>query len=283
MPTREIEANGLTFRALEHGAADMTPVLLLHGFPETSRMWQPLMERLAAEGFHCLAPDQRGYSPGARPTDATDYTNAHFTADIVGFLDAMGWQRAHLIGHDWGALAGWAAVGTTPDRVQSWVSMSIPHIRAFGEAIRDNEEQREKSGYINLFRQAGTAETALSQNDFAALRGLYKDTHSQEEIEEYIALFSEEGALTAALNWYRGSEGIRPDRDDGGEWGSVATPTLHIWGNQDMALGREATVATRGYMTGPYDLLELDCGHWIVQEAFDQVVEPIISHLKAHS
>ena len=161
--------------------------------------------------------------------------------------------------------------------------MSVPHIRAFGEAIRDNEEQRAKSGYINLFRQAGTAETALSQNDFAALRGLYKDTHSPEEIEEYIALFSEEGALTGALNWYRGSEGIRPDRDDGGEWGPVATPTLHIWGNQDMAIGRDATVATRDYMTGPYQLLELDCGHWIVQEALDQVVEPIISHLKAHS
>ena len=278
MKLREIDANGLTFRAREQGSG--TPVLLLHGFPETSRMWEPLMERLAGEGFHCLAPDQRGYSPGARPSDASAYTYTHFADEVFALMDAMGWERAHLIGHDWGAAAGWAAVGTKPERVQSWTAMAVPHLEAFGTAIRENPEQQKKSSYIQLFLQAGTAEDAFSENNYFMLRSLYQATHSPEEIDEYISVLSQEGALTAALNWYRGSQGLRPDRDDGSPWGPVATPTLHLWGRNDMAIGRDATLACRDYMTGPYELLELDCGHWIVQEALDEIVEPIVAHLK---
>ena len=280
MLIRDIQANGLTFRAREHGAG--SPVVLLHGFPETSRMWAPLMERLAEEGFHCLAPDQRGYSPGARPADPAEYIYDHFAADVFALMDAMGWERAHVIGHDWGSLAGWAVVDAKPERVLSWLPMAVPHIKAFGTAIRENEEQRQKSGYIDLFRQAGTAEAALSANDFQALRNIYKDTHPADEIEEYIDVLSQPGALTGALNWYRGTSGIHPDRDDGGDWGPVATPTLHFWGNQDMAVGRAATLACREYMTGPYELIELNCGHWIVQEAFEEIVGPIVAHLKQY-
>ena len=281
MQLRELQANSLTFRVREHGEG--SPVVLLHGFPETSVMWAPLMERLADEGFHCLAPNQRGYSPGARPADVSEYTYTHFAADVSGFMDAMGWDRAHLIGHDWGALAGWAAVGMKHERVLSWTAMSVPHIRAFGTAILENEEQKKKSQYINFFRQEGASEDGLSVNDYQVVRGLFQDTHSREEIEECISVLSQEGALTAALNWYRGSQGIRPDRDDASEWGNVSTPTLHIWGKNDMAIGRDATLATKAFMTGPYKLLELDCGHWIVQEALDEIAEPIVAHLKKNS
>ncbi len=281
MRIRELDANGLTFRAREHGEG--APVLLLHGFPETSRMWVPLMERLAEESFHCLAPDQRGYSPGARPAEASEYTYDRFAGDVFGLMDAMGWQRAHLIGHDWGAAAGWAAVDVDPERVLSWIPMAVPHIKAFGTAIRENADQQQRSRYILFFQQVGTAEEALSANDYRALRDLYKDTHSPEEIEEYIAVLSKEGALTAALNWYRGTLGIQPERGADRDWKAVATPTLHIWGRNDMAIGRDATVACRQYMTGPYQLLELDCGHWIAQEALDEIAGPIAAHLKRYS
>lgn len=281
MRTRELEASGMTFRAREHGEG--VPVLLLHGFPETSRMWVALMERLAEEGFHCLAPDQRGYSPGARPAEASEYTYDLFAGDVFGLMDAMGWERAHLIGHDWGAAAGWAAVDVDPERALSWVPMAVPHIKAFGSAIRENADQQEKSRYILFFQQVGTAEDALSANDYQALRNLYRDTHPADEIEEYIAVLSEEGALTAALNWYRGTLGIQPERGEGRDWGTVSTPTLHIWGRNDMAIGRDATLACRQYMTGPYELLELDCGHWIVQEAFEETAGPIVAHLKKYS
>ncbi len=93
-------------------------------------------------------------------------------------------------------------------------------------------------------------------------------------------MLSQEGALTAALNYYRGSDGIRPDQDDGSAWGPVATPALFIWGNQDMAIGRVAAEGTAQYMTGPYEFIDLDAGHWIIQEAFDKVIGPITKHLK---
>lgn len=281
MRIREIRANGLTFRARERGEG--VPVLLLHGFPETSRMWVPLMERLAREGFHCLAPDQRGYSAGARPDDPGEYTYQHFAADIFGLMDAMGWEQAHLIGHDWGAAAGWAAAVLRPERMLSWTAMSVPHISAFGKALRENEEQRQRSGYIQFFRQVGTAEAAFGANDFQALRDLYRGTHSPEEIEDYVEVLSEEGALTGALNWYRGSGGIWPGWGEGRDWGPVTAPTLHFWGSADAYIGREVTMACRRYVTGPYELIEIDCGHWMIQEAFTQMVEPIVSHLKRYS
>lgn len=282
MKTREIAANGLTFRAREHGAG--TPVLLLHGFPETSRMWEPLMERLAAEGFHCLAPDQRGYSPGARPESADNYTYDHLTADTLAFIEAMGWQRAHLIGHDWGAIVGWATVDSAPDRIMSWTPLSVPHLKGFGGAIRgENEDQRRKSSYILFFLQVGTAEAALSANDYAALRALYQKTHSPDAVQEYIDVLSQDGALTAALNYYRGTAGIQRERGVGREFAPVSVPTLHIWGKSDPAIGRDATIACREFMTGPYELMELDCGHWIVQEALDQIAGPIIDHLRKYS
>jgi pimeloyl-ACP methyl ester carboxylesterase len=277
----DLQANGLTFRAREHGVGE--PVLLLHGFPETSRMWEPLMERLADVGFHCVAPDQRGYSPGACPKGAENYTYKHFAADIGGLMDAMGWERAHLVGHDWGAAAGWTAVGTLPERVMSWTPMSVPHLTAFGTAIRENPEQQGKSQYINFFRQVGTAEDTFSANDYAALRGLFAQTHDKDEVDEYIDVLSQPGALTGALNWYRGSEGIRPDQGDGADWPRCEVPTLLIWGKNDMAIGRAAVENGASYMAGPYELLELDCGHWIVQEALDEVVGPIVGHLKKNS
>lgn len=278
MQLRDLQANGLIYRVREHGAG--TPVLLLHGFPETSRMWVPLMERLAGEGFHCLAPDQRGYSPGARPDGVAEYDYDHLANDVGGFLEAMGWERAHLIGHDWGAGAGWAALDVAPERFLSWVPMSVPHMTAFGKAIRENETQKKMSDYMNFFRQVGTAETVLSGNDFQALRTIWS-SHNKDEVDDYVRVFSDVG-LTGGLNWYRASEGVLPTRN-GKEFSPVATPTLLVWGKNDVAIGRDAIMSGKAYMTGPYELLELDCSHWIVQEALDQVTGPITAHLKKYS
>jgi pimeloyl-ACP methyl ester carboxylesterase len=102
-------------------------------------------------------------------------------------------------------------------------------------------------------------------------------------VEEYISVLSQPGALTAAFNWYRGSEGLRPDQGDGSPWPACAVPTLLTWGKNDMAIGRAAVEAGASYMTGPYELLELDCGHWIVQEALEDVVGPIVEHLRRNA
>jgi pimeloyl-ACP methyl ester carboxylesterase len=133
----EIAANGLKFRCREAGSAG-EPVILLHGFPETSHMWIGLMERLASEGFRCLAPDQRGYSSGARPEGIEHYRYQDTASDVVALADAVGFSRFHLVGQDWGAGCGWAAVDLYPGRILSWSALSVPHVAAFGTAIRED-------------------------------------------------------------------------------------------------------------------------------------------------
>lgn len=277
---REIEANGLTFQARESGPTDGEPVILLHGFPETSHMWIPLMERLASEGYHCLAPDQRGYSPGARPEGKDNYRYRDTAGDVVALADAMGWDRFHLIGHDWGAGAGWSVVALWPDRLKSWAALSVPHIAAFGGAIRNDPDQMQRSTYVTFFQEPGVAEQALSADDFAALKGIWTASDETEK-EEYLALFRQPGTLTGALNWYRGSNGISPT-DPEVTFGDVSVPTLTIWGNQDMAIGRKSCDDAAGYMKGPYRFVELDAGHWLIQEKPAEVTAELIAHLAAN-
>ena len=250
-------------------------VILLHGFPETSHMWLPLLEHLAANGYTAMAPDLRGYSPGARPPEPEHYAHAAMAPDILAMADALGQDRFHLVGHDHGAGLGWYMAARHADRLLSWTALSVPHIDAFGEAIANNPEQRERSGYMDFFRQVGTAEEALSANDFAALRNVWSESRP-EEVEEYLRVLRQPGALTGALNWYRG--GLTVDRQPIGQ---ISVPTLLIWGNRDQAIGRPGVTATPPLMDGPYRLVELDAGHWLIQEAEADVLRETLAHLEA--
>ena len=251
-------------------------VILLHGFPETSHMWLPLLEHLAANGYTALAPDLRGYSPGARPAEAEHYTHGAMASDILAMADALGKDRFHLVGHDHGAGLGWYMAGRHADRVTSWTALSVPHIDAFLEAIATNAEQQQRSGYMNFFRQVGTAEAGLSANDFAAMRNIWTAS-APEQVEEYLRVLRQPGALTGALNWYRGgfAEGRQPV-------GQVSVPTLLIWGNQDQAIGRPGVTATPPLMDGPYRLVELDAGHWLIQEAEADVLRETLAHIERY-
>lgn len=278
MPTsiREISANGFSFRCREAGTTG-EPVILLHGFPETSHMWVDLLPKLEAAGYMALAPDQRGYSPGARPEGIENYGYQAIASDVFALADAWGAGRFHLVGHDWGAGAGWAAVAVDPARIVSWSALSVPHVGAFGRAIREDPDQAQRSTYITFFQEPGVAEAALSANDFAGLQNVWSES-SPEEKAEYLSVFRQPGALTGALNWYRGSSGIQPDN----LFGDVFTPTLLVWGNKDQAIGRVGVDNAKPLMKGPYTFVELDAGHWLIQEKFDEVSGAILAHLRAN-
>tara|TARA_B100002003_G_scaffold203855_2_gene196666 strand:- start:12914 stop:13753 length:840 start_codon:yes stop_codon:yes gene_type:complete len=265
-----------TYDVRRAGAGDDL-VILLHGFPETSHMWMPLLEHLAANGYTVLAPDLKGYSPGARPEGAEHYAHPVMATDILAMADALGKDRFHLVGHDHGAGLGWYMAGRHADRIISWTALSVPHIDAFGQAIASNPEQQERSQYMQFFRQVGTAETALSNNDFAALHNIWSAS-APEQVEEYVRVLRQPGALTGALNWYRG--GLTEDRQP---IGRVSVPTLMIWGNQDQAIGRPGVDATPPLMEGPYRLVELDSGHWLIQEAEAEVLRETLAHLTEFS
>ncbi|MEX2394445.1 MAG: alpha/beta fold hydrolase, partial [Actinomycetota bacterium] len=138
METKQLQARGGTYRVREHGDGDR--VILLHGFPETSKCWERIMPALGDAGYHALAPDMRGYSPGARSPDVDAYHYEEVGADIFSFADAIGVDGFHLVGHDWGSIAGWCALAIDQSRIASWTAMSVPHYGAFATAVRDDPE-----------------------------------------------------------------------------------------------------------------------------------------------
>jgi pimeloyl-ACP methyl ester carboxylesterase len=280
---RDIKANGMIFRSRVAGLDNVSgePVILLHGFPETSIMWANLMERLANEGYRCFAPDQRGYSPNARPEGIEHYIYQELVSDVVALADVLGFGNFHLIGHDWGSTIGWAIVSLYPERVQSWTAMSVPHMDAFRSALADDPDQQARSQYITFFRTPEQPEKILTANDLESLRTLWASI-PREQVEEYIAVFSEPSALRAALNWYRANSFGLQDGYQGAMFGPVSHATLLIWGNRDIAIGRAAVERTEQYMKGPYRLVELDAGHWLIQEEPDRVHHEILGHLRSH-
>jgi len=244
-------------------------------------MWAGLMERLADEGYRCFAPDQRGYSPGARPGGVEDYEYRKLVSDIMALADALGYASFHLIGHDWGSAIGWAMLLLHPDRVCSWAAMSVPHMDAFASAIADDPDQRKRSQYMAFFMLPEKPERSLAADDFAVLRSLWSSI-PKEQVEEYLSVFSQPGALTAALNWYRANAVLLERRREGPKFGPVHHPTLLIWGNQDIAIGRVAIEQTAQYMKGPYRLVELNAGHWLAQEEPEHVHDEILTHLRSN-
>ncbi|MFN0095065.1 MAG: alpha/beta fold hydrolase [Dehalococcoidia bacterium] len=275
---REVPINGMNFRIREAGMSG-EPVLLLHGFPETSRMWEQLMPKLAEAGYRCIAPDQRGYSPNARPEGVEPYKTENLVADAFAIADACGFgAKFHLVAHDWGAGVGWRMVKAHPERIASYTSMSIPHPASYGRAFRDDPDQQQRSQYIIFFQQPGAAEEMMLANDGAMLSTIW-DKHTKEEVAELIAHFKAPGALTAAINWYRAAFGLQGGQDIEDEF-TVTVPTLLIWGNQDQAVG-PATVKTHDqYMKGPNKFVELTAGHWLVQEKFEDVLRETVAQLK---
>ena len=278
-----IEAKGMVFRGrgigLENPSAE--PVIFLHGFPETSIMWAGLMEKLADEGYRCFAPDQRGYSPGARPEGVESYAYEELASDVAALADDIDFERFHLVGHDWGSAIGWIMLSSCPERIRSWTAMSVPHMDAFRSALADDPDQQQRSRYMAFFRTPEKPEKALTVNDLEPLRALWSSI-PDDQVEEYVAVFSQPGALTAALNWYRANSFGLEQGYSGALFGQVSHPTLLIWGNEDMAIGRAAVERTRQYMAGPYRLAELDAGHWLVQEQPGRVHDEILGHLRSN-
>ncbi|HEY3717493.1 MAG TPA: alpha/beta hydrolase [Jatrophihabitantaceae bacterium] len=267
-----LSANGYEFTGFSIGAPEGRPVLLLHGFPQTSGSWLEVAGRLAAEGLRAVAVDQRGYSPGARPSDVAAYALPELISDVCAIIDALG-GSVDLVGHDWGAVVGWQVAARHPERVRTWTAVSTPNQLALNEVLAVDDEQRQRFGYILAFREPGRAETALLADDAQRLRQLYGGAVSAERVEADVAAFSQPGALTAALNWYRA---MSPHDADG--LGLVTVPTTYLWGTEDIAFGRLAAEGSARYVDADYTFVPLDgVGHWVPDQAPDAVVAEILT------
>ncbi|HEY2796089.1 MAG TPA: alpha/beta hydrolase, partial [Micromonosporaceae bacterium] len=198
----KLNVRGFTFDVALAGPVDGRPILLLHGFPQNRTQWDRLLPHLHAAGFTTIAPDQRGYSAGARPSEVEAYAIDELVADAVGILDALGLDAIDVVGHDWGAIVGWHLAAEHPDRVRSFTAVSVPHVSAMAEAMATDDDQKQKSSYVQLFRQAGKAEDLLLADDGARIRAMFAGC-PESEIDDYVAPMLDRATLTGALNWYR--------------------------------------------------------------------------------
>ncbi|TKJ19119.1 alpha/beta hydrolase [Blastococcus sp. CCUG 61487] len=267
------DVGDLTFDVRVDGPEDGRPVLLLHGFPETSASWAAVTPLLAEAGLRTYAPDQLGYSPGARPADVDSYALQNLAQVTADLMTALEIPVADVVGHDWGANVAWALAGWHADRVRSLTAVSVPHPAAYTAAFRTDPEQKERSAYIRLFWQEGKAEEVLLADDARRLRRMFGDAVPAEAVDEYVAVLSAPGALTAALNWYRAmSSSTRVD--------PVTVPTTYVWSDEDVAVGRTAAEACQPFVTGDYRFVELaGVSHWIPEQAPEKLTRAILDRI----
>jgi len=273
-----VDVGDLTLDVRADGPEDGRPVLLLHGFPQTSASWAAVTPLLTEAGLRTYAPDQLGYSPGARPAEVDAYASTNLAQVTADLMTAMDLPRADVIGHDWGANVAWTLAAWHPDRVRSLTAVSVPHPAAYTAAYRADPEQKERSAYIRLFWQAGKAEEVLLADHARRLRRMLTGAEGEtgvpaEAVDEYVAVLSAPGALTAALNWYR-AMGLGPKVD------AVDVPTTYVWSDADVAIGRTAAEACAIYVTGDYRFVELPgVTHWIPEQAPKQLATAILDRV----
>jgi pimeloyl-ACP methyl ester carboxylesterase len=267
----QLTVGDLVFDAVAAGPSDGRLVLLLHGFPQSSWCWRFVQPALAEAGLRVVAPEQRGYSPGARPEGVDAYRMPHLLGDVLGMLDGLGADRADVVGHDWGAAVAWQLATRHPGRLRTLTAVSVPHPLAFVEALRTDADQRQRSQYMKRFQVEGAAEDELLHGE-GGLRSLFGPLPAA---QPYVDLMRQPGVLTKCLNWYRAQaladiEGIGP----------TTVPTLHVWSDEDPALGRYAAEATADHVAAPYRLEILTgVGHWIPEQAFGPLTAWLLEHL----
>lgn len=249
------------------------PVVLLHGFPDTGRLWRNQVPALAGAGFEVIVPDLRGYGRSDKPDDVASYAIPFLAGDVLGVLDHLGVQRAHVVGHDWGAALTWAIASFAPERVDHLVALSVGHPSSFRSA---GLAQLEKSWYMLLFQFEGVAEQWLSDDDWAGFRewGRHPDA------DAVIADLESDGSLTPGLSWYRANVPPQSFVGPALELPLIEAPTMGVWSTGDFALTEQQMTGSAACVGGPWRYERLEGpGHWMQLEAPDEVNRLLLDFL----
>lgn len=263
----------MSFHVVDQGEG--MPVILLHGFPDSADLWRHQLPALADAGFRVVAPDLRGFGDSDRATNDQDYFVFNSVADVVGIMDALGIDRAHVVGHDFGSGVGWMLATTHPERVERYVTIAVGHPGAF---MRPVMKQMRASWYSFLFQFSGVAEELLARNDWS----LFREWLAQSpDIERSIAGMARPGALSAGLGWYRSN--MRPEI-----WGMevsyppVAAPVMGIYPSEDFALTEEQMAGSERFVAGPWRYERVEgAGHWVQLEKPEVVNALLLDFLRA--
>ncbi len=256
------------------GHANGETVVLLHGFPQVGSSWDALTPYLTGAGYRVLAPDQRGYAPSALATGRRSYRVLRAGRRRHCAARRGGVERAHVVGHDWGAVAAWAVAAGHPQRLHSLTAVSVPHPSAMLKAGLSST-QALKSWYMLFFQLPWVPELLLAPHRPAGrrrlVRALVASGQERSAAERDAAALAEPGVFSGALNWYRALPFSR-------QIGRVSVPTLFLWGRRDAYIGRRAAALCGRYVDGPYEFRELPGDHWIQADVY----YPLLTHLAAH-
>ncbi|AOS61967.1 alpha/beta fold hydrolase [Actinoalloteichus hymeniacidonis] len=272
MINKKLHVNGVDIALVDEGEGD--PVLLLHGFPDSHHLWRNQIPALVDAGYRVIAPDLRGFGESSKPQEIEAYSLRTIINDLVALTQALDIQKAHVVGHDWGAAVAWMYAFLMPRRVDHLAVLSVGHPAT---SISPSLEQREKSWYMLYYQFPGISEQLLRRNGWR----LFKQIIGGEgDHARYLRELAKPGALTAGLNWYRANRSPAAELEPQGNFPPVLAPTLGIWSSGDKALTEEGMAESGRHVKGPwrYERIE-DASHWIPLDAPEKVNELILGFL----
>ena len=276
-----IETNGIRLHVVQAGPKSGVPVILLHGFPEFWYGWRKQIPALVEAGCRVIVPDQRGYNLSDKPKGVRAYNMHELVQDVIGLIDALDYDKVNLIGHDWGAGVAWMLAIWQPERLHRLGILNVPHPAVMTRFLRRDLEQLRRSWYIFFFQLPWLPEAGMRADDWRgavrALRGSGKvHTFTNEDIEKYKEAWSQPGAMTAMINWYRAAARYPlPIINDM----SVKVPTLMMWGMNDAALSHRLARPSMDYCDEGNLILFPDATHWVQLDAADEVNHYMIDFL----
>ncbi|MGB6125208.1 MAG: alpha/beta fold hydrolase [Gordonia sp. (in: high G+C Gram-positive bacteria)] len=272
---------GLTFDVVDSSEdpsvrTDKGTVVLLHGFPQTSHSWRLVTPILNQRGYRTIAPDQRGYSPQARPRGRFAYRISELVSDIESLIIQSDAGKVHLVGHDWGGQVAWALAATRPDLVETLTSISVPHPAAFVASIKQSDQLR-RSWYMGAFQLPALPEW-MAQVRPQMFEKMLTDTGMDAAMiaDTYERVINTE-SLTGGINWYRGLPFANPKKTGR----RITVPTSHVWGAGDGALTRRGAELTGNYVNADYRLHILEhASHWIPDQNASELAEIILDRIE---
>ncbi len=277
-----LKTNGIQLHIVLCGPADGEPVILLHGFPEYWGGWKRQIPALAQAGYRVIVPDQRGYGQSDAPRGVAAYALSELTNDIVGLMDALGYENVYLAGHDWGAVVAWSLGMTWPKRVKKLAILNVPHPAVMFDFLKKSPRQMLKSWYIAFFQIPGLADWLLAREDFALAARLLissgkKGTFSRPELEEYKKAWRASGGLTSMINWYRALTQKRPALPGNPR---LKMPVLILWGKNDVALSAEMAAESLKYCENGQLVYFEKATHWVQHDEAEEVSARLVEFFR---
>lgn len=271
---------GVSLHTVTAGETDDPSVVLLHGFPEFWYGWRECVGRLVEEGYRVVVPDQRGYNRSDKPDGIDSYRLPKLCQDVASLVEAEGNGTAHVVGHDWGALVAWNLALRRPETVDSLTAVNVPHPTVFRRTLLSSPTQLRRSWYMFFFQVPGLPEWHAKRDDFSAWLSKMDETSEPGTFDEtdmgrYRSAWTEPGASTAMLNWYRAV--FR--RSDPLPRKTVEAPTLILWGEDDQALVPEMAPKSLRYCENGTLERFPDATHWVNHERPDRVSDLLLEHI----